>query len=126
MIDDLYRYDRISKDQKDFLEKLQFDELKGEFYGTGKFSTGGSGSSGGSSKRLTYNQLMKLYEPIIPEGFEIKPVHEAYGDIMKFIAQINESNRTGTKQPTSIESILAGPNIQTSLPKDQLWFEPAT
>ena len=66
-----YLYDKgyISKNQKKALSALKYDQVKDEFYYSRDYSSGG-----GSSKKLSYSQALKLFKIDLPKYSELKSV----------------------------------------------------
>jgi hypothetical protein len=100
----LYERDYISKEQKEVLNGLKFDENTGEFYFTKAYqkangfgSEGGSGS--GSGKKLTYNQALELYSMAIPK-MDMSKLYKPMG---------NSSSEQVSTDRRLIDSILSGP-----------------
>jgi hypothetical protein len=64
MVNYLYESDYISKDQKELLTALQYDEITNKFYYKkgSKYGSEGSGGSDDGSK-ITYDQAVKLFSP---------------------------------------------------------------
>lgn len=100
MITYLYDMGYISKNEKNMLNALKFDEMSGEPYFSrdykGQTGAGGSGGSGSSKKRLTFAQAKKLYSidiPSLTKGSGIKSI----------LSELSQIQSQGDKLLSSIE-----------------------
>jgi len=69
-----YLYDKgyIGKSQKKALQSFKYDQVNGEYYYSRDYD--GAGGSGGSSKKLSYAQALKLFKIDLPKYSELKSV----------------------------------------------------
>lgn len=108
MIDYLYERDYISKNQKEALKALKYDEIKNEFYYKKSYK--------GGDKNLTYKQALKAFNIDLPKFSSLKSIDLA----LDIGTGTSQTDRSGDKLLSSILS--SAPKQPSSRGDRKLWF----